>query len=215
MTKISDKIKLLLEFLHQTFPNAKCALTYSKDYELVIAVVLSAQTTDKAVNKVTPILFYHFDSLEKISKASVQDIENDIRSIGLYRNKAKNIKAIAEMIVNDFDSVVPWESKKLLRLPGVGNKTKNVIQAELFKIPSIAVDTHVERIAKRLGLAKANDVPDTVEAKLKKVMEPKDYILANHQIITFGREICKARNPNCSICSLQKICDYFKTKNQK
>jgi len=209
MTVNSDKIKIFKKYLDHLFVNAKCALDYKKDYELVIAVVLSAQTTDLAVNKVTPQLFSHFDSLEKLKDAPISDLENDIRAIGLFRNKADHIKKIATMLLENFKGIVPSESSKLLSLPGVGNKTRNVIQAELFGIPTIAVDTHVERIAKRLGFARNKDNPDQVESKLKKLLHPKDYIKSNHQIISFGRQICHARNPKCSMCEMKTFCNYF------
>ena len=212
MIKNSDKIILFKQYLDKNFPSAKCALNYSKDYELVIAVGLSAQTTDKAVNLVTPILFEHFNSLEKLQNAPLELIENDIRSIGLYRNKARSIKGIAAMLISEFDGVVPSNSRSLMRLPGVGNKTRNVIQAELFNIPSIAVDTHVERISKRLGLAKEKDTPDQVETRLRKLLKPKDYIKTNHQIIIFGRQVCHARNPKCPVCEMRSICQYFQKR---
>ncbi|NCA96885.1 MAG: endonuclease III [Bacteroidia bacterium] len=213
MTTNKVKIRLFKQFLDQRFPDARCELNYQKDYQLVIAVVLSAQTTDAAVNKVTPVLFSHFDSLDKLSQAPLEQIENDIHAIGLFHNKAKNIKAIATMLINDFGGVVPSSSKDLLSLPGVGNKTRNVIQAELFRIPAIAVDTHVMRVSTRLGFAKTNDTPDEIEQKLKKLLVPEDYIKTNHQIIIFGRNICHARNPQCEKCAMRDVCLF--AKNQK
>ncbi len=211
--KNSDKIKLFKTFLDDNFPNAQCALAYQKDYELVIAVVLSAQTTDKAVNLVTPKLFSRFDSLEKLMRAPLPEIEEAIRSIGLYRNKALSVKGIATMLADEFQGRVPVDSESLLRLPGVGNKTRNVIQAELFHIPSMAVDTHVERISKRMGFAKEQDTPDQVEIKLRKLIKLEELIKTNHQIIIFGREICHARSPQCIKCGLSGVCKYFSKIN--
>ncbi|MFA5480775.1 MAG: endonuclease III [Bacilli bacterium] len=212
--KNSDKIKIFKTYLDQKFPDAKCELIYDKDYELAMAVVLSAQTTDKAVNRVTPILFKHFDSLQKIAEAPIQDLERDIRALGLHRHKALSLQKIASLLIDDFNGIVPSLSSELLRLPGVGNKTKNVIQAELFHIPSIAVDTHVERISKRLGLVRAGDNPDQIESKIRRLLDARDYIKTNHQIISFGREVCLARKPRCHICEMKSICSYFKSLNK-
>ncbi|MFA5421695.1 MAG: endonuclease III [Bacilli bacterium] len=210
MTKNSNKIKVFKLFLDKAFPDAKCELTYQRDYELLIAVVLSAQTTDRAVNLVTPILFSRFDTLLKLKEAPLADIEDAIRPIGLYRNKATSVKGIAAMLVDEFGGVVPSVSSELLRLPGVGNKTRNVIQAELFSIPTMAVDTHVERISKRLGIASEKDNPDAIEKKLRRLLEPKDFIKTNHQIIEFGRQVCHARNPQCKTCVLNDLCKYYR-----
>ncbi len=212
MTINREKIQFFKKYLDRIFPNARCALNYQKDYELVMAVVLSAQTTDQAVNKVTPQLFSHFDSLEKIKNAPLSEIERGIRAIGLFRNKANHIKKIATILLDEFDGIVPSDSSQLLSLPGVGNKTRNVIQAELFNIPSIAVDTHVQRISKRLGFALNKDNPDQIEKKLKKLLLPEHYIKMNHQIISFGRQICHARNPKCSACDMKAFCKYFNSK---
>ena len=227
--KNSEKILIFKKYLDDNFPHAQCELIYQKDYELAIAVVLSAQTTDKAVNLVTPILFskfnslekrrdeidcfIRFNSLEKLKEASLEEIGEAIRSIGLYRNKAVSVKGIAAMLADEFGGRVPADSASLLRLPGVGNKTRNVIQAELFNIPSMAVDTHVERISKRLGFAKQKDNPDQIETKLRKLLKPEDLVKTNHQIITFGREICHARKPKCDKCDLYSICNYFSKIN--
>ena len=210
MTTNNAKIRLFKQYLNEHYPDARCELIYQKPYQLVIAVVLSAQTTDSAVNKVTPVLFAHFDSLEKLSQAPLDEIETDIRSIGIYRNKARNVKAIATMLLKEFKNEVPSNSQDLLRLPGVGNKTCNVIRAELFHVPAIAVDTHVARVAKRLGFANAKNTPDEIGRILKALLDPKDYIKTNHQIIMFGRTICHARNPQCEKCAMYKVCSYQK-----
>lgn len=158
MTTINkEKMLSFKVYLEELFPVAHFQLNYTHDYELVIAVMLSAQTTDNSVNLVTPKLFKRFSTLNSLKEASIQDIEEIIKSIGLYRHKARYIKELAMVIADEFNGVVPSESEKLMLLPGVGNKTRNVIQAELFNIPSFAVDTHVTRISKRLGFVLEKD----------------------------------------------------------
>lgn len=207
---MKNNTSLILEFLNEILPNAHCQLNYTKDYELVIAVMLSAQTTDKAVNKVTNKLFSEFNTLEKLANADPLLIENHIRTLGLYKNKTKNIIDIAKALISDFDSIVPYEKSKLITLPGVGVKTANVVRAELFKIPEIAVDTHISRISKRLGLVSNNDNVELIEKKLRKQFNEEDYIKLHHQLIWFGRTICTARNPNCKECRLTEFCMFFK-----
>ena len=211
MRKI-EKINLILNYLEEILPNAKCELNYNNDYELLIAVMLSAQTTDKKVNAITPILFGKYKSLEELSLADVKDIEKIIHSIGLYKNKAKNVVLIAKDLLNKFDGKVPFEYEDLTSLSGVGRKTSNVIRAELFNIPAIAVDTHVERISKRLLLAEIDDSPYQVEMKLEKTFPKRLHIKIHHQFIHFGRYYCLARNPKCETCKLKDICSHFKLK---
>ncbi len=211
MTKI-EKMNQTLEFVFSLFPNAKCELNYTKDYELVIAVMLSAQTTDKSVNKVTPILFSKYDSLEKIANANIKDIEDIIKTIGLYKEKAKRVKEIANYIYTH-GGVVPCDEKYLLSMPGVGNKTKNVVMAELYNYPVIAVDTHILRISKRLGFALDKDGPDEVEEKLEKLIEKDKRVKTHHALIHFGRYFCLAKNPHCEDCKLTNICKYFRSKS--
>ena len=201
-----DKVTIITSFLDELFPNAGCELNYHKDYELVIAVMLSAQTTDKSVNKVTDVLFSKYKNLDELNNASIIDIENIIKSIGLYQNKAKNLKGIVSDLINRFNYVVPSDKEELMSLPGVGNKTAGVIRAELFKIPELPVDTHVQRIAKRLNLAKEKDDPLEVERKLKKLFPKERWIKTHHQLIHFGRYFCLAKKPNCKSCKLKEIC---------
>lgn len=205
MTMI-NKIELTTSFLDELFPNVGCELNYKKDYELVIAVMLSAQTTDKSVNKVTDVLFNKYKSLDELNNAPLKDIEDIIKSIGLYQNKAKNLKGIVHDLINRFNYVVPKDKEELMTLPGVGNKTAGVIRAELFKIPELPVDTHVERVSKRLGLVKSGATPIEVEQKLKKLFKKERWIKTHHQLIHFGRYFCKAKGPNCSNCKLKDIC---------
>ena len=208
MMKNKDKICKILSFLDEIYPSVGCELNYSKDYELVIAVMLSAQTTDKSVNKVTEVLFSKYDSLDKLNNASLEDIENTIKSIGLYKNKAQNLKGIVKDLIERFNYKVPTDKDDLMSLPGVGNKTAGVIRAELFKIPELPVDTHVARISKRLGLADESDEPIVIEQKLKKLIDEKRWIKSHHQFIHFGRYFCLARNPHCEECKLKDICKH-------
>ena len=206
MKMMKTNIEPLLNYLDELFPSARCELLYTKDYELVIAVMLSAQTTDKSVNVVTPILFKKYSSLEELNNASLSEIEEILKPIGLYKNKAKNLKGIVKDLIERFDGVVPSDKEQLMTLPGVGNKTAGVIRAEVFKIPDLPVDTHVSRIAKRLGLAKKNDEPIEVEKKLKRLIPEDRWIKSHHQFIHFGRYFCTARNPQCTNCKIKDLC---------
>ncbi len=188
------------------FPSARCELFYSKDYELVIAVMLSAQTTDKSVNAVTPILFNKYPSLEDLNNAPLEDIEEILKPIGLYKNKAKNLKGIVKDLLERFNGKVPSNKDELMTLPGVGNKTAGVIRAEIFQIPDLPVDTHILRISKRLNLAKKEDEPIDVERKLKKLIPEERWIKSHHQLIHFGRYFCTARNPQCENCKISDMC---------
>ena len=203
---MKTNIKLLLDYLDELFPSAKCELFYSQDYELVIAVMLSAQTTDKSVNAVTPILFAKYPSLEALNKASLEEIEEIIKPIGLYKNKAKNLKGIVKDLVERFNGQVPSDKNQLMTLPGVGNKTAGVIRAEIFQIPDLPVDTHILRISKRLKLANKDDDPLAVELKLKKIIPEERWIKSHHQLIHFGRYFCTARSPQCEKCKISDMC---------
>ena len=202
----------ILSFFDELFPNAGCELIYHKDYELLIAVMLSAQTTDQSVNKVTPILFSKYPTLEDIANADILDLEQCIKTIGMYRQKARHLKSIAIDLINKFEGKVPSLKEELTSLSGVGIKTANVVRAELFNIPEIAVDTHVHRVSRRLYLAAKDDDVVEVERKLRKILPEERYIRTHHQMIHFGRYFCKAINPNCKECRLQDICRFYKTK---
>jgi len=210
-----EKVELIVAYLDELFPEAHCELLHSNELELLIAVVLSAQTTDQSVNKITPSLFSKYKTVEDYANAALEDLQNDIRSIGLYRNKAKSIKGLANEIMTRFQGVVPSTKEELETLPGVGRKTANVVGAEAFNIPGIAVDTHVERIAKRLGFAKKEDSVLVVENKLMKAIAKERWIKTHHQFIFFGRYFCKATNPNCSQCKLYDICKESKRKKRR
>lgn len=205
----------ILKYLNLLFPNAHCELNYSKDYELLIAIVLSAQTTDKRVNTVTPILFKKYPTLNDLANASLKDIEDIIKPIGTYKKKSIFIKEIATQLVNDNYEKVPNNRDYLETLNGVGRKTINVFLAEYYKVPTIAVDTHVERVSKRLGLAKEKDTVKEVENKLMKKIPQNNWIQTHHQLIFFGRYHCKAIKPNCTTCELKDICKYYKKKEGK
>lgn len=206
MMTMKTDINRLLSYLDELFPLAKCELFYSKDYELVIAVMLSAQTTDKSVNAVTPILFNKYPSLDALNNASLEDIEEILKPIGLYKNKAKNLKGIVKDLIERFNYQVPSNKEQLMTLPGVGNKTAGVIRAEIFKIPDLPVDTHILRISKRLNLAKKDDEPIDVEKKLKKLIPEERWIKSHHQLIHFGRYFCTARSPECENCKIKDMC---------
>ena len=202
-----NKIREISSFLDEVFPNVGCELNYNKDYELVIAVMLSAQTTDISVNKVTPILFDRYKTLEELANASLFDVEEIIHSIGLYKNKAKNTIAIAKALVDNYGGLVPSDKNELQKLPGVGNKTAGVIRAEIYRIPDLPVDTHILRISKRLGLTNKDDDPLNTEIKLKKLFPEPEWIKLHHQLIHFGRYMCTARSPQCEKCKLCAFCN--------
>ena len=196
----------IIDYLDELFPNPKCELNYNKDYELLIAVMLSAQTTDKRVNMVTDILFKKYDSLNKLSKANIDDIINIIKPIGTFNKKANNIISISKSLLNDKNGVVPNDRIYLEKLPGVGRKTTNVVLANLYDENCIAVDTHVSRVSKRLSIANTNDDVLIIEKKLNKFF-PKDKLnRLHHQLVLFGRYYCKAKNPLCENCKLKDIC---------
>ena len=207
---MKTNISLVLNYLDELFPHASCELFYTKDYELVIAVMLSAQTTDKSVNAVTTVLFNKYKSLDELNNASLEEIEEVIKPIGLYKNKAKNLKGIVKDLIERFNYVVPSDKDELQTLPGVGNKTAGVIRAEIFKIPDLPVDTHILRISKRLNLANKDDEPIDVERKLKKIIPEERWIKSHHQLIHFGRYFCTARSPKCAECKIKDSCNYLK-----
>ena len=203
----------VLNYLDELYPNAHCELIYHKDYELLIAITLSAQTTDKRVNMVTPILFSKYNSLEKLEKAKLEDIENIIRPIGTFKKKSLFIKEIATKLLKECNGKVPNDRKYLETLPGVGNKTINVFLAEYYNIPAIAVDTHVERVSKRLKLCKQKATVLEVEKTLMKKIPKDRWIKTHQQLIFFGRYKCRAIKPYCIDCKLKERCIYFKNNN--
>lgn len=196
----------IASYLNELFPDAHCELNYDSIFHLLIAVMLSAQTTDLSVNKVTPKLFEMYPNPIDLMNADLEEVENLIRVIGLYKNKAKNIIATSKELVERFNSIVPSTMEELISLPGVGRKTASVVLVEGFKIPAFPVDTHVERVSKRLGIAKQNDSVIEVERKIKKIYKDDQYGLLHHQFIFFGRYFCKAVKPNCQECRFLNRC---------
>ena len=187
-----DKVVLIKSYFDEILPTAGCELEYNSDYGFLIAVMLSAQCTDKKVNVVTRKLF--------------SNIENEIKSLGLYKNKAKNLKETVKILIEKYNGIVPKDKNELMKLPGVGNKTANVVRVELFKEQELPVDTHVFRVSKRLGLINENDDVLDCEHKLRKLFKGYDYILLHHQFIHFGRYFCKAMSPKCENCKLKGFC---------
>ena len=207
-------INKVVSTLDSLFINPHCELNYSKDYELLISVMLSAQTTDVRVNSVTRVLYKKYDTLEKLANADRKDIIDIIRPIGTFSRKSKNIIEISRRLIKDCDGKVINDRKYLESLPGVGRKTVNVVLSNLYDENVIAVDTHVDRVAKRLKLAKKNDNVLEVEKKLTRKF--KDFKLGriHHQLVLFGRYYCKAKNPKCKDCNLKDICDFYKKANK-
>ena len=199
------KTDLIVSYLNELFPNPKCELNYNTDYELLIAIVLSAQTTDKNVNRVTSILYDKYDSLEKLSNASVDELYSILRPIG-FKKKSVYVKEISTILLNEYGGVVPDKKELLIKLPGVGGKTANVFLSEYYNYPYIAVDTHVERVSKRLGLAYGSDNVVSVEKKLMKKFSKDIWAKLHLQLVLFGRYHCKAIKPECSNCKLIDIC---------
>ena len=199
-------IGLINSYIEELFPNPICELNYSKDYELLISVMLSAQTTDKRVNEVASVLYKRYPSLESLSNANIEDIIKIIRPLGNFNRKSLNVIEISKRLIKDKGGIVPCDRDYLEGLPGVGRKTTNVVLGELFKVPCIAVDTHVERVSKRLSLANENDDVRQVEDKLTKIYKGEEMIKKHHQLLLFGRYYCKAKNPLCENCKLKEIC---------
>lgn len=198
--------RLIDNYLDELFPNPVCELVYNNDYQLLMAIVLSAQSTDKRVNSVTPILFSRYSSLEDIRRADLKDLEVIIRPIGSYRKKSFYLKEIAGILVEQYNGVVPQNYEDLIKLPGVGRKTANVFLSEYYNYPAIAVDTHVERVSKRLGLADDSDSVLDIEQKLMNYFLRNDWSKRHLQLVLFGRYKCKAVKPMCDGCMLHSIC---------
>ena len=194
------------DYLMELYPDSRCELNYNKDYELLIAVVLSAQTTDKRVNMITSILFDKYKDIYSLSKADVNDLIEIVRPLGTASRKGVFVYEIANILVNEYNGVVPNNRKALESMPGVGRKTANVVLSNLFDVPCIAVDTHVSRVSKRLGLAKDNDSVEVIENKLKRKFDRSKWTRLHHQLVLFGRYYCTSKNPKCDSCNLKCIC---------
>ncbi len=203
---MKEKAKAIIELLKQQYPDALCALQYEKDYQLMIAVRLSAQCTDARVNLVTPTLFAAYPTLEAMANADISQVEQYIHSCGFYRQKAKDIVLACKMLIEKYDSKVPDTMEALLQLPGVGRKTANLLLGDIYGTPgSVVCDTHCIRICGRLGLSHGKE-PEKVEQQLRRVLPPEESSDFCHRIVLFGREICTARKPACHQCPLAHLC---------
>ena len=206
---MKEKVNAIIDILKKRYPDALCALHYKKDYELMIAVRLSAQCTDARVNLITPALFEAYPTLEAMASADIADVENYVRSCGFYKHKARDIVLGCQMLLTDFDSKVPSTMEELLRIPGVGRKTANLLLGDLYGTPgSVVCDTHCIRICGRLGLSEGKD-PEKVETQLRKILPPEESSDFCHRIVLFGRDCCTARKPDCGNCPLSMFCKEF------
>ena len=201
-----NKEKEILNYLNEIIPNPVCELNYNKDYELLLAVMLSAQTKDARVNKVTKVLFNKYDSLKKLKEANIKDIESIIKELGNYHKKSEAVINIAKILDEKYNGKVVNKRKVLESLPMVGRKTTNVVLSELFNEPTIAVDTHVERVSKRLGLVKKDDDVIKIEEKLKRKFDKNIWSKLHKQFVLFGRYYCTSKKPSCDNCKLQMYC---------
>ena len=203
---MEEKVASIIALLKQRYPAALCALHYEKDYELMISVRLSAQCTDARVNQITPALFAAYPTLEAMANADIADVENYVRSCGFYRHKARDIVLACQMLLSDFGGKVPGTMEALLRLPGVGRKTANLLLGDIYHVPgSVVCDTHCIRICGRLGLSTGKE-PEKVEQQLRKILPPEESSDFCHRMVLFGREICTARSPRCGECPLSMYC---------
>ena len=213
MLKNRQELEEILLEIEKLFPNASCELVYHNLYELLIAVMLSAQTTDKSVNLVTPNLFMKYPTALSLSNAEYDDVKSIIARLGLSSNKAKNIIATSKMLVEKYNCEVPSTLEELITLPGVGRKTANVVLSEGYKIPRIAVDTHVERVSKRLGIVSDSASVLDVEQTLMKLIDEPLWHKSHHLLLFFGRYFCLAKKPNCENCFYKNKCSYNVDKN--
>jgi endonuclease-3 len=206
MAQTKAQIRHILDILAEMFPDAHCELIHANPFELTIAVLLSAQCTDETVNKVTFHLFQKYKTPEDYLAVPLAELEQDIRRIGLFRNKAKNIQQLCRLLLEEYNGQIPQAHEELVRLPGVGRKTANVVVSTAFGVPAMAVDTHVERVSKRLAIANWKDSVLEVEKKLMKAIPKDKWTLTHHRLIFFGRYHCKAQNPQCDVCPLLAGC---------
>ncbi len=202
----NKQVRRVLDTIAEMFPNAHCELNHSNSFELAIAVMLSAQCTDQMVNKVTAHLFKKYRSPEDYLSVPLEELEQDIRQLGLFRNKAKNIKKMCRLLLEKYNGQLPKTREELMELPGIGRKTANVILSTAFNLPAIAVDTHVERVTKRLGICRWKDTPLEVEKTLMRKVPREEWGITHHRLIFFGRYHCKAQNPQCEVCPLNDLC---------
>jgi endonuclease-3 len=201
----NERIKKIIQKLKRTYPNARCALEHSTPFELLAATILSAQCTDKRVNRITPELFKKYPTVESFASADITELEACVRTAGFYKMKAKNIMGAAKRVVEQFKGEVPCQMEDLIQLPGVGRKTANVILGNAFNIPGLTVDTHMIRLNNRLGLTQQKD-PVKIEYDLMPLVPKKDWTLYSHLIINHGRSRCSARRPDCDHCEINRWC---------
>lgn len=211
---MKKRTKDILDILKEDYPDAKCELNHESPFQLLVATILSAQTTDKKVNEVTETLFRDYPDLEAFLTLSVEELEERIKQIGLYRSKAKNLIMMCNQLKEKFNGEVPRTMEEITSLAGAGRKTANVVLSNAFGVPSIAVDTHVFRVSNRLGMADSDNVLE-VEKQLQKELPKREWSLTHHLLIFHGRRCCIARNPKCEICNLTNYCKYYKEVKKK
>lgn len=207
--ELQERVSGIIAALKDAYPDPVCALQYKKDYELMIAVRLSAQCTDERVNKITPALFARFPTLDALADADIAEVEDYVRSCGFYKHKARDIVLACQMLLRDYGGKVPDSMEALLRIPGVGRKTANLLLGDIYGQPAVVCDTHCIRISNRLGLAHGKE-PEKVEQQLRAILPPEESSNFCHRIVLFGREICTARNPACGRCPLRPFCKEFR-----
>ena len=210
MNKTSEEVRAIVEELKRVYPDGICSLEYQKDYELLFFVLLAAQCTDERVNKVTPALYARFPTLESLAEAEISEVEEYIHSTGFFRAKAKDIVLASQMLIRDYGGKVPDTMEDLLKLPGVGRKTANLILGDVYHTPGVVVaDTHCIRITGLLGLTDGTKDPAKVETQLRKALPPEESNDFCHRMVLHGRAVCIARRPQCQICTLRPWCDHF------
>ena len=203
-----SKARFVYDKMGELYPDAGCELNFRNELELLVSIMLSQQATDLSVNRLTTSLFQKYQKIEDYAKATETEMQNDIKTIGLYRNKAKNLIAMSKEVIARYEGIIPKNRELLEELPGIGRKTAGVFLAEWMHEPHFPVDTHVKRVSWRLGFSKEKDDPDKVEAKLEKLYDPSEWITAHHRFLFFGRYHCTARNPRCKECVLIKECKH-------
>lgn len=212
--KSKKDVKEIIKILKETYPEAECSLDFSNPFQMAVAVLLSAQCTDARVNIVTKELFKVAPTAKEMNTLTIKEIEKYIASCGLYKTKAKNIKGLAEMVIDKHNGEIPDTMEELVKLPGIGRKSANVVMLEAFHNPQgVAIDTHAKRICNRIGISK-EESPEKIEQDLLKKIDKDEYFDANHLFVWHGRYTCKARKPECEKCTITKYCNYFKIKNK-
>lgn len=212
MTK-KERTLRIIEKLKKLYPEVKCTLNYSTPHEMLLATQMSAQCTDARVNIVTETLFKKYPDIESFARADYDELCEDIRSIGFFRNKAKNIILTAQRLLDVYDGIVPDTMEELLTLPGTGRKTANLVLGDIYKKPAVVVDTHCIRLSRNLGLTK-EETPEKIEKDLKKLVPPEEQLALCHRFVNHGREVCIARRPRCELCVLQEECVYYNKKGK-